>query len=46
MLFTYNLDFQGLGHQHKILESLLEKVEKTPTIIQESIVANEEDISF
>lgn len=45
MVFTYNLDFQGLGHQHKILESLLEKVEN-PVRIQESITVNEEDISF
>jgi hypothetical protein len=45
MVFTYNLDFQGLGHQHKILESLLEKAEN-PVRIQESITVNEEDISF
>jgi hypothetical protein len=47
MFLGFTLEFHGIKAQHKLIESMLESVEKdTKRITESSIEINEEDISF
>lgn len=47
MLFGFNLEFQGIKAQHKLMEAIMETAENRDTKIIESVAPeNVEDISF
>lgn len=49
MLFMYGMDFKQVGHQHKLIEALLdEKNAKSieTTVIKENINIEEDNIIF